>query len=77
MYVCLCTSLLSAQSKFFLFLWAYYYSSVAFSGTRELNKISTEDPLGYFRETVYIFHIDIQVDFQISDCCDFFATFPK
>lgn len=64
--------------SFFLFLWAYYYSSVAFSAlTTELNKISTEDLLGYFRETVYIFHIDIQVDFQISDYCDFFATFPK
>ena len=60
----------------FLLLWAYYYSSVAFSETRELNKISTEQLPGYFREIVYIFHIDIQVCFQIPNYCDFFCNIP-
>lgn len=67
-----CTPIISTTPSFFI-ARAYYYSFVAFSWTREFNKISTETLPDNFGEIVYIFHLDVQVDFQISNYCDMFS----
>ena len=81
MFICICPSY-STNLVFFFLNYSYGLIIIVLSQSHELEnlikfQLRSSELLGYFREMVYIFHTDIQIDFQISNYCVFFAVLPK